>query len=68
MKVINLVIILTVVFNFITEINGHARLMMPIARSSAWRQNPIIFPTFYNDNAMSCGGIKKQWKENSIKS
>ena len=30
------------------DVNGHGRLMDPIARSSAWR-NDKSFPAYYND-------------------
>jgi hypothetical protein len=51
---------------FIIKVNGHARLLKPISRSSAWRQNPILFPTFYNDNQMSCGGYVTHWLKNGL--
>ena len=34
--------------NFFASIDAHGRLIEPVARSSAWRQNPVLFPIFYN--------------------
>lgn len=58
--------LLFAITNLIIGISCHARLLVPISRSSAWRQNPILFPTFYTDNAMSCGGYRRFWLENGI--
>ena len=48
------------------EINCHARLMVPPARSSAWREDPTKYPPNYTDNEMSCGGVGIQWNQNGL--
>jgi hypothetical protein len=52
-------IILALILLF-SQVNGHARLLGPAARSSAWRFSPK-FPIEYTDNQMNCGGFWKQW-------
>ncbi len=49
----------------LVEINCHARLLVPPARSSAWREDPSRFPAYYDDNSMFCGGFFTQWGQNS---
>ena len=57
-------LVLTICLAHINEISGHGRLMQPIARSSAWRKWPSMFPAYYGDNQMFCGGVHTQWKQN----
>jgi hypothetical protein len=45
-------------------IECHGRLIEPPARSSAWRENPFIYPKYYDDNSMNCGGYTIQWRYN----
>lgn len=49
----------------IIEINCHGRLLVPPARSSAWREDPKRFPIVYDDAQMFCGGFLTQWGKNS---
>jgi len=51
----------------ISEISGHGRLLEPVARTSAWRRWPNLFPAEYNDNQMFCGGVDTQWNQNGGK-
>lgn len=37
------------ILNFV-GINSHGLLLVPAARSSAWRQDPLKFPSYYNGN------------------
>lgn len=46
------------------QVNCHGRLLVPPARSSAWREDPIKFPINYNDNSMFCGGFNALWQIN----
>jgi len=48
----------------ILEINAHGRLVDPPARSTAWREKPSLFPAYYNDMEMFCGGKPTQWNQN----
>jgi len=50
-----------------TQINCHGRLLVPPARSSAWREDPVRFPINYEDNEMFCGGFNAQWRLNNGK-
>ena len=54
---------LLVVVKFM-EINCHGRLLVPPARSTAWREDPSRFPANYNDHEMFCGGFAVQWEKN----
>ena len=47
-------------------IQGHGYLKTPAARSSAWRKLPGLFPSYYDDNQMYCGGISG-WVQNGYK-
>lgn len=47
---------LIIFVNKISSLIGHGRLDVPPARSSAWREDPIRFPSYYDDNQMYCGG------------
>jgi hypothetical protein len=49
----------------VNEIDAHGRLMVPPARSTAWREDPNRFPAYYNDMEMFCGGKPTQWQQNS---
>ncbi|XP_055384934.1 uncharacterized protein LOC129614385 [Condylostylus longicornis] len=53
-----------IVFGFIllsiTNVEGHGRLIDPIARGSRWRYNESA-PPDYNDNEGFCGGFGIQW-------
>ena len=46
------------------QINCHGRLLNPVARTSAWRLFPNIFPAYYDDNQMFCGGVQTLWEQN----
>lgn len=62
------VVILSVVCLWqINQTSGHGRLLDPIARTSAWRKWPGMFPAEYTDNQMFCGGVDKQWNRNGGK-
>ena len=50
----------------ISQIQGHGYLKTPVARSSAWRKLPGLFPAYYSDNQMYCGGISG-WVQNGYK-
>jgi hypothetical protein len=65
MKTIFLVVLSTVLL--LKEINAHGRLVVPPARSTAWRENPSLFPAYYNDMEMFCGGKSTQWNQNGGK-
>lgn len=41
----------------IDHVSGQGRLLMPPGRSSMWRLG-YNTPVNYNDNALSCGGVK----------
>jgi hypothetical protein len=65
-----LLLVISILFNFdlISFTQGHARLLEPAARSSAWRKFPnSSFPVEYTDNQMNCGGFWKQWSVNGGK-
>lgn len=64
---IYLILFLIVLLNGIAGVESHARLLSPIARSSAWRLDPKRFPFYFNDNQMFCGGFDTQWRKNSLK-
>jgi len=51
----------------VIEINCHGRLLTPAARSSAWRQFPDLFPAYYDDAQMFCGGVQTLWGKNGGK-
>ena len=36
-------------------INAHGYLKVPPNRASAWREDPIRFPPYYQDNGLFCG-------------
>ena len=48
-------------------VNCHGRLLVPPARTSAWREDPIKFTVNYDDNEMFCGGFNTQWLVNKGK-
>jgi hypothetical protein len=59
---------LLVILQMVSFINCHARLLEPVARSSAWRKFPnLSFPVEYTDNQMNCGGFWQQWSINGGK-
>lgn len=66
MKLLLFGLVLFVFYLKIKFAKSHGRLLVPPARSSAWREDPNRFPTFYNDNQMFCGGIAIQWLHNCI--
>ena len=39
----------------IATINAHGYLINPPNRGSAWREDPIKFPAYYQDNGLYCG-------------
>ena len=49
------------------ESDAHGRLLVPPARSSAWREDPARFPAYYDDAQMFCGGFQKQWGVNGMR-
>ena len=57
--IIGLVLIIKII-----QINCHGRLLNPVARTSAWRLFPNIFPAYYDDNQMFCGGVQTLWEQN----
>ena len=68
----NLKVIIQTVLLFFCLINSaidaHGMLMVPPARTSAWREfGKNKFPEEYTDNQMFCGGINVQWKQNEGK-
>ena len=52
------------IFVLLKEANAHGRLIDPPARSTAWREKPNLFPAYYNDMEMFCGGKTTQWNQN----
>jgi hypothetical protein len=54
-----------VLLNTLVEVNGHGMLLVPPARSSAWREDPVRFEPNYDDNMMFCGGVDRQYRINS---
>ncbi len=57
-------IIITFIIKFIGEVTNHGFLSDPPARSSAWREDPDLFPINHNDDRMNCGSKRKQWRDN----
>lgn len=51
----------------IAKVNSHGLLLIPPARSSAWREDPARFPSYYGDNQMFCGGVNTQYSQNNGK-
>ena len=68
MNLIKISIQIFILFVFCLIKNGieaHGMLMVPPARSSAWREfGKDKFPAEYTDNQMFCGGINVQWYQN----
>ena len=56
MSSIVLILKLTVLLNKLGMLKAHGRLIVPPARSSAWREDNKRFPVYYDDNQMYCGG------------
>ena len=56
MNLFLLILKLTVFLNKLGYLNAHGRLIVPPARSSAWREDNKRFPVYYDDNQMYCGG------------
>jgi hypothetical protein len=48
----------------VIESEAHGRLLVPPARSSAWREDPARFPSYFDDAQMFCGGFQTQWGAN----
>ena len=61
-----LIYLALVIFQCVENVFGHARLLDPPARSSAWRFD-ARFPIEYNDNQMFCGGFQTQWFKNGTR-
>ena len=59
-----LIVVGLVIFVNVIEISCHGRLLTPAARSSAWRQFPDLFPAYYDDAQMFCGGVQTLWGQN----
>ena len=36
-------------------VNAHGYMRVPPNRGSAWREDPIRFPPYYQDNGLYCG-------------
>ncbi|GAB6024589.1 hypothetical protein CHUAL_009737 [Chamberlinius hualienensis] len=47
-------------------VSGHGRMVDPPARNTMWRHG-FSNPENYNDDELFCGGVTKQWVENSGK-
>ena len=57
--------LVTVLFAIeINLIDCHGRLLVPPARTSAWREDPARFPSYFDDAQMFCGGFQNQWGAN----
>ena len=52
--------------NMIARSEAHGRLLVPPARSSAWREDPARFPSYFDDAQMFCGGFQTQWGVNGM--
>ena len=48
----------------ISRVESHGRLLVPPARTSAWREDPARFPPNFDDAQMFCGGFQTQWGVN----
>ena len=66
MRKLILLVIATEFLLKIGHVESHVRLNNPPARSTAWREDPINFPSNYNDYEMNCGGKSVQWDQNGI--
>ncbi len=53
--------------NLIARSEAHGRLLVPPARSSAWREDPARFPSYFDDAQMFCGGFQTQWGVNGMR-
>ncbi|XP_062605206.1 uncharacterized protein LOC134266995 [Saccostrea cucullata] len=58
-------ILVVVTFYDIPRTTGHGYLVEPPQRSSLWRRG--LGPDNFNDNALNCGGFKRQWTQNGGK-
>ena len=56
----------TIILLKVLEIKSHGRLVDPPARSTAWRTQPSLFPPYYDDMQMWCGGFDVQWNKNGL--
>ena len=63
---IKYVVFIFVSLTYFEYAESHARLLVPPARSSAWREDPARFPSYFDDNQMFCGGFSTQWFKNGI--
>jgi hypothetical protein len=61
-----LAVLIVVLANLIMRSEAHGRLLVPPARSSAWREDPARFPTYFDDAQMFCGGFQTQWGVNGM--
>lgn len=50
-----LIQILTVILLAMACVNAHGYMRVPPNRGSAWREDPIRFPPYYQDNGLYCG-------------
>ena len=48
------------------QVLGHARLIEPPSRTSAWRFG-FDTPEMYNDHETNCGGFERHWEKNGGK-
>jgi hypothetical protein len=65
MKKLLAILSISLLLFHIKQADSHGLLLIPPARSSAWREDPARFPSFYGDNQMFCGGVNTQWGQNS---
>lgn len=64
MNLLSLLSLTSILLLEVLEISAHGRLIDPPARSTAWREKPSLFPAYYNDMEMFCGGKGTQWNQN----
>ncbi|KAG5678321.1 hypothetical protein PVAND_008006 [Polypedilum vanderplanki] len=54
------IVVVTLIFNFVSETSGHGYVSNPPGRSSRWRTKRTA-PVNYDDNGSNCGGFANQW-------
>lgn len=64
MKLLIFSLTFLIAFANVNKTEAHGRLLVPPARSTAWREEPNRFPAYYNDMEMFCGGKTVQWQQN----
>jgi hypothetical protein len=63
-SLVSLIPVLLLLNSVVVEVDSHGMLLVPPARSSAWREDPIRFDTNVDDNTMFCGGVDRQYRIN----